>query len=329
MFIVRPFQNPDWWELFRIWDANVYRPSGHFRPMKPEIFEEMVFAFPFYDYRAISVAIEHGRIIGFSHACFGPNQARSDLCTETGHICLVAVLPEVSDRVAVCRELILASEQYLRQGGATTIYGGSPRPAAPFYHGYYGGAEPIGVSENDDYLISTYESLGFIRDETTVRYSVNLQQYTIPFTPGTLNWNNDILRLDPNNEPPVGKDLWSNLLFIRGRWMQFKLSFRESKQMVARLYICVNAGADDTIEKGVGAINQEASLYGIQVHNKYRQQGLAAYLLVETLRYLINQTRIRHVTAQVYKDRKDDKILSNLFVSLHWQQVDNGIVFKR
>ena len=329
MLTVRPFQNRDWNDLFRVWDANVYRPSGHFRPMRPEIFEEMIFAFPFYDYRALSVAVENSRIVGFSHACFGPNQNHSDFCTENGHICLVAILPEVSDRLTVCRELILSAEQYLVQGGATTFYGGSPRPAAPFYHGYYGGAEPIGVSENDDYLITAYESLGFLRDETTARYSVDLQHYTIPFTPGTLNWNNDILRLDPNNDPPIAKNLWENVLYIRGRWIQIKLSFRKNSQMVARLYICVNAGTDDTIEKGVGAINQEASLCGIQVHNQFRQQGLAAYLLVETLRYLINQTRIRRLTAQLYSGRKEDTILSNLFKSLHWRQVDTGFVFKK
>ncbi len=166
MIDYRPFRNNDPPSLCEIW-RNHAPLRAFFRPLTPPILESMVLSKPFFDRDGLIVAVENGRLIGFAHAGFAPNQKGDGLDTSVGATCMLMV-SHPRQRHDVARELLARSEAYLRQRGAQQIHGGSTHAIAPFYQGLYGGATTSGVMATDTETRNLFSEAGYVESGRNV-----------------------------------------------------------------------------------------------------------------------------------------------------------------
>ncbi|MBO0697331.1 MAG: GNAT family N-acetyltransferase, partial [Zavarzinella sp.] len=97
--------------------------------------DNAVFNKPYFDPAGFFVAEDDaGRLAGFAHAGFGPNDDLSALDHSHGVVCAIAVRPE-HRRKKVGTELLRRCEDYLRGLGARVLRAGPIRPVKPFYLG--------------------------------------------------------------------------------------------------------------------------------------------------------------------------------------------------
>ncbi|MEX0818436.1 MAG: GNAT family N-acetyltransferase, partial [Pirellulaceae bacterium] len=159
MIHYRPFLNSDPPVIAEIWRSQP--PSkALIQPMTPAVLDDTVFAKPFFDRQGLILAIDDDQPVGFVHAGFGPNTERTGLDQTSGTTALLLVSPH-RDRDTIARELLSRSEQYLRDRGATTLFGGATDNLAPFYLGLYGGSRLSGVFASDAASVDLFRSSGY------------------------------------------------------------------------------------------------------------------------------------------------------------------------
>src|SRR5437660_6414253 len=123
----RPFRNTDPPALADVWNqALTGRGVVRLRHSSP--LENYVFNKPYFDPAGMIIAEEGGLLVGFVHAGFGPNDARTAVAPSVGVTCLLAVRPSHRRR-GIGSELLHHAEAYLSAQGATTLRAG---PMAPF-----------------------------------------------------------------------------------------------------------------------------------------------------------------------------------------------------
>ena len=124
MTTYRSFRNTDPPALVDIWRSCAGRP-GLAQPVSVDRLEQSVFGKHYFDYPGLILAFHGERPVGFAHAGFGPDRSGDRVATEPGVICLMLVRPDCAQPHAVAEGLLARCEGYLRQRGATTIYGGA------------------------------------------------------------------------------------------------------------------------------------------------------------------------------------------------------------
>jgi GNAT superfamily N-acetyltransferase len=154
MIHYRPFLNSDPPAIAEIWRSQP--PSNAIiQTMTPGVLDDLVYSRPFFDRQGLILAVQDDKPIGFVHAGFGPNAELTDLDHANGATALLLVSPH-RDRETIARELLSRSEQYLRDRGATTLFGGATKTLAPFYFGLYGGSKLSGVLASDKASIDLF-----------------------------------------------------------------------------------------------------------------------------------------------------------------------------
>jgi GNAT superfamily N-acetyltransferase len=159
MIHYRPFLNSDPPALAEIWRSQ--SPSrALIQLMTPAVLDDLVFSKPFFDRQGLILAVEDDKPIGFVHAGFGPDLAHDGIEHTRGTTALLLVSPH-RDHEAIARELLARSEQYLRDRGATTLFGGATKTLAPFYFGLYGGSQLSGVLASDAGNADLFRQAGY------------------------------------------------------------------------------------------------------------------------------------------------------------------------
>ena len=88
----RGFRNTDPPQLVEVWNES-FSSRGIARLRHPSIIERHVTSKPYFDPTGLIVAHEDGKLVGFVHAGFGPNQRGTILSKHEGVVCLMAVRP--------------------------------------------------------------------------------------------------------------------------------------------------------------------------------------------------------------------------------------------
>ena len=143
----RTFRNSDPPELVRLW-STAQLGRGAATGISVDAFDHVNFAQPYFDPNGLLIATDDGRPVGFVHAGFGTNEARSDISRSVGVICAIVVEPEYRMK-GIGSELLHRAENYLHASGAATINAGPSLPHDPFFFGIYGGARPSGFLQSD------------------------------------------------------------------------------------------------------------------------------------------------------------------------------------
>ncbi|MCA9142376.1 MAG: GNAT family N-acetyltransferase [Planctomycetales bacterium] len=159
MIHYRPFLNCDPPAIAEIWRSQPLS-TAFIQTMTPAVLDDMVFASPFFDRHGLILAVQDGKPVGFVHAGFGPNAELTGIDHANGATALLLVSPH-RDREAIAQELLSRAEQYLRERGATTLYGGATKTLAPFYFGLYGGSQLSGILASDAAGAEVFRTAGY------------------------------------------------------------------------------------------------------------------------------------------------------------------------
>lgn len=278
---------------------------------------------PFFDPHAIQLAFDEKTPVGYVHTTLGPTSDGSDLSTETGQICFLCVDPEYHDLWGAGRALLFFAEEYLRNQGVREIYGGSPRPCAPFYIGFFGGAEPIGFFNSDPHLIQVFQESKYEILQTTKRYRLGLAHYVPQMRPSTLKWRAELTIKFGSSPKP--KTWWEACAFANFEWIEVLAMLKSTGKPVCRIRVRVanpDAEEDDVLYGGTW----DAALMDMRVHPDFVRRGVGAFTLGEMLRYLIHHSQAMQIEAHLLDN---DSSMNQLLHYLNWEVIDTGMIFRK
>ena len=315
MIHYRTFRNSDPPALVDIWRSRA-ADRGLVQPMSQALLEQLVLSKPYFDNAGLIVAVDDQRPIGFVHAGFGPNADESGLSTATGVTCMVIVRPEYR-RIGIGKELLARSEGYLRRHGSQMLFGGGIRPWNPFYLGLYGGSESPGVLDSDPAAQHLYRTAGYTELERVRLYHCNLAMFRVP-----ADRQQQQIRRQRSVRAvcdPASRTWWQACTLGCFDRTRFELFARGSQNASAELMVW----SMDQISTSLGV--RTAALIDMHVEQKERRQGLVTFLLSEAFKDLAGQG-VSVIEAQALEG---NAAAISLFEKLGFQQVDQGIVFRK
>lgn len=279
--------------------------------MSTVLFEQTVLSKQYFDRHGLILAFDDEEPIGFVHAGFGPSEDFSSLSHDRGVICMLMVVPR-EDRNEVAQELINKSQSYLAEQGSNSIHAGGSYPLSPFYLGVYGGSELPGILISDKFQQEAFSTAGYVergrcyllqRNLSGFRAVVDRQQMQIRrrFT------------VEANLDPPI--DHWWHACTI-GNSMQTRFVLNERNGDLAghATFWDMEPLASNW---GVHAMG----LSRLHVNEELRRQGLATFLVGESLR----QLQANGITIAEVQINSDDEAAIALFQKLDFTLIDEGV----
>ena len=315
MLTYRTFRNTDPPVLTQIWRSRIGR-RGLMESVSPDLFEQLVFSKPYFDYRGLIVARHDERPVGFAHAGFGPNDAQDGISTESGLTCLVLVRPDCAE-AEVAAGLLERCEAYLRGRGAKVLYGGGVRPLSPFYLGLYGGSEPPGVLQSDRVAQQLYASHGYREIDRTLVFHRELGDFQAVIDRRQMQIRRGMI-VEVTVDPPA-RSWWEACTIGYFDLTRFELVPRGGGSAVAR------ATFRSMEPPGMSGVGRAAGLIDLSVDESLRRRGLAIFLLSEAFRQFIRQG-IMLVEAQA---TEHNTAALAVYRKLGFRQVDQGSVFRK
>ncbi len=324
MLTIRPFCNTDPPLLLELWKkSRLHDSQARLIPLSMNVLLMQTLGPPFYERRSIMLAFEKEKPVGYVHATPGPTPDGSTLSDQIGQICFLALDPEATEPVRVGKALLKTSEEFLTGLGIKDIFGGSPRPCAPFYVGFFGASEPLGFFDSELLPIQVFEESGYQVLKNTVRFHFELQDFEPQVTMTSVEQMDKLDVLI--NHLPMPKTWWEACSFAHFSWIESMAKLRDSGRTVARIRVRVTRSDSD--ESRFSSDKEcHAGLMDVRVLPDFHRQGVAAFTLGETLRYLANRCDVRSIEAHI---ADDTATMISLLRSLHWNETDHGKVFRK
>lgn len=311
MIEYRPFLNTDPPLLTDVWRS---QPPlrGRAQAVSSTVLEKHVFSKSYFDRFGFIVAVEENRIVGFAHAGFGPNDERSSLANQVGVISRLMVVPH-EEREEIANRLLQAAEQHLIDAGVSHLLAGGWSPASPFYLGLYGGSRLPGILRDDLqaqqlFLDNGYAEVG--RQEILqcrlagFRPVVNRQQITV-------RRKYQIKAVID----PMPEDWWDACTLGVNERTRFLLTDRRSGEAHGRVtFWDMEPLASNWGVHAMGLLN-------LYIDPPHRRQGLATFLVGESLRQLQSQG---NTLAEVQVPAPEKGTLE-VFAQLGFEAVDQGV----
>jgi len=170
----RAFRNDDPPGLRDLWNLSAADNSRLAVLRGCDVLENYIFCKPYFENSALRVAEEDGRIVGFSLGGFAYDAGRDGLDHSQGCICLLLVHPDYRRR-GIGSALVRQAEEYLRGGGATTLFAGPQTPYDAYGLGIYGGPTTPGIMEDDAASNELFRKLGYAPKRTAEIYRLRLE----------------------------------------------------------------------------------------------------------------------------------------------------------
>jgi GNAT superfamily N-acetyltransferase len=315
MLSFRTFRNTDPPAVIDIWRSRAGQP-GLLQPVSADLFEQLVFAKPYFDCRGLILAADDGRAVGFAHAGFGPNDGQSDISTELGVTCAVLVRPDYP-AAEVAAGLLQHTEQYLLGRGAKVLYGGAIRPLNPFYLGLYGGAELPGILTSDHMAIELFRGHGYREIDQTLIFRRDLTDFQVPMDRAQLALRRQ-MTIQMTADPP-SRNWWDACTTADFDLTRFEVMPRGGGQVLARATF---RGMEPA---GASTFVRAAGLIDLEVDAGRRRQGLATYLLGEAFQ---SCSRQGIMLVEVQTMARNAAAIA-LYRKLGFRQADQGIVFRK
>jgi ribosomal protein S18 acetylase RimI-like enzyme len=307
--------NTDPPHLAAIWRSQPPQ-RGILQPVTAPLLEYGVFSKMHFDRRGLIVATRDGARVGFVHAGFGPSDDGLSLDNSLGTTHVLMVEPSEREGL-LADELLGASEQYLRNQGATVLYGGGINPLNSFYLGLYGGSEIPGVLQSDQVLQTAcmhrgYRAIDRVRilqcDLARVRPPVSRELRIIKRTTQVVE----------NIDPPA-RTWWEACVWGSLQRDYFQLLDNTSGQAVA------SASFWDMQPLSACWGMSTAGLFDLYVDPGLRRRGYASYLLGEAIRVL-RRRGVATIEAQVMAS---NEAAGGFYAKLGFMEIDHGVVFRK
>jgi GNAT superfamily N-acetyltransferase len=315
MLTFRTFRNTDPPAVIDIWRSRAGQ-SGLLQPVSADLFEQLVFAKPYFDCQGLILAVDDGRAVGFAHAGFGSNDDLNGICTEMGVTCIVLVRPDYLAAEAASG-LLEQAERYLRERGAKVLYGGAIRPLNPFYLGLYGGAELPGILTSDHVAIDLFRSHGYRDVDQTLIFRRDLTDFQVPMDRAQLALRRQ-MTIQMTADPP-SRSWWDACTTSDFDLTRFEVMPRGGGQVLAQATF---RGMEPA---GASTFVRAAGLIDLEVDATRRRQGLATYLLGEAFQ---NCSRQGIMLVEVQTMARNAAAIA-LYRKLGFRQADQGVVFRK
>ena len=313
----RQFRNFDPPQILRLWNESGLG-RGAAQGISCDEFDGLVIAQTYFDPAGMIVATtDNKQLIGFVHAGFAADETKSHLSKKTGVVCAIIVDPQYR-RQGIGRELLLRAEEYLRNAGAETIYGGGADPRDPFYGGLYGGSESAGFLESDPAAAPFFQAMGYIPFERHLIFQRKLG----PGGPEVMC----VRLLNAKRQSKLAaatayepKDWWWSTRQGRLDSMQLGLMPKAGGALLAK--VCVVGLDMYTTGWKVRAIG----ITGLQVAEQQRRKGYGQLLLDEVCR------RVREEMIQLAEAHANEADTAAIAVlkSAGFELIDAGVVFRK
>lgn len=315
MIRYRPFENRDPPGLAEIWRTQ--RPiRGRIQAVTPQLLEEHVFAKPWFDREGLIVACEGARPVGFIHAGFGADCSGSGVECSQGTTCLILVAPH-ANRPMIATELMAASEDYLRRGGAKELFAGSQYPLNPFYLGLYGGSDVAGVLGSNAGWIDLLTASGYEPHLRRVLAGRTLGGFRPPIDREQMQVRRKFKVAEPTTVTP--DNWWDACVWAMHEWTRFKLVLPGGGEPI------ISATFWDVQPLGHTWGVQTVGLVRLDDTPEARAAGLTTYLLAEALK----QYQAAGYAQFEAQAMANDKVLRGIFAELGMTEYDEGALWKK
>ena len=280
----------------------------------PPLLEQYVLAKPWFDRHGLIVACEGARPVGFVHAGFGANDTQTTLERDEGTTCLLLVAPH-EQRPQIAMELLAASEDYLRKGGAKQLYAGSQFPLNPFYLGMYGSSDVSGVLNSNTGWVSLLTASGYRPHIRRVLAGRVLAGFRPTVDRKQMQVRRRFKVAGPTDILP--DNWWDACVWALHEWARFDLVLPDGGEPI----ISATFWDVDPIARSWGV--QTIGLVKLEDTPEARQEGLTTYLLSEVLRQY-QSAGYAQFEAQA---RTDDDALRQIFDGLGLTEYDEGALW--
>jgi GNAT superfamily N-acetyltransferase len=313
----RTFRNDDPPAIRDLWNAAALEHPRAAVVRSCDILENYLFSKPFFESAALNVAEENGRMVGLSLAGFGYDPGKDALDRAKGSTCLLFVHPDFRRR-GIGTELLKRSEAYLRQGGATELFGGPYYPFDAFGLGVYGGPRTPGVLEEIESAVKLLRKHGYAPKKTAeiyrLRLDVDFDRSSDPRLP--------LLRRSVkiySESFPAMEDWWAANTIGLTFCYRFDLEDGEDP---------ANAVGTALVWEMEGFArepdNRAFGIYDLFIDPSFRRKGFAKLFLLSILRHL-RDNRINYVEVQI---DDDNSAARNLLTQFGFEQVAAGRLFQ-
>ena len=306
----RSFLNTDPPALIDIWQSQP--------PMRclatvlsPADLDQMVLAKPYFDAAGLILAVDDGKPIGFVHAGFGPAPGWGGIDQSVGIISQLRVIE--SDQAAeLSHELLTRAASYLADSGSTICYAGSKFPCSPFYLGLYGGSRIPGIPIEDGFMSVALQRFGFQTGERILVFQRNLQEFRPPISRSQMAVRR-MYQVIPTVDPML-PNWWDCCSFGWSEIFGFRVSQRSDQQVVGSVLFW----EIQPLSKDWGQLTM--GLVEMQIDEFVRGQGLATFLIGESLRHLAAQ-RVASVEVQL---RESNEPAISVARRMGFEQISEG-----
>jgi ribosomal protein S18 acetylase RimI-like enzyme len=314
----RPFRNSDPPALVRLWNQGVPE-EGAVRPLRVHELDVHAFGSVYFERAGLIVAERDGRVIGYAHAGFGPDQPVEStvpfvLDRSLGTIAML-VVESSPDAPEVAQGLILQAEHYLRQAGANVLYAGGQFPLNPFYWGLYAGSEGSGVLPWHPVFPQLLISMGYEPVGTTAFLEYDLSQAETRDPRAVLIRRQTLLETDEEASP---ENWWESLALGEFRLTRYRLLARSDRTELAR------ASTWDMNWFGRRDGRSRLGIFGVEVAPGHRRKGYGRFLVGEVLR----SARELEVHAALVQTGTTNLPALNLYQAIGFQPVDQSTVYR-
>ena len=314
----RTFRNGDPPALAAIWNRAV--PShATARPLDGHDLDTHVVCKPHFDAEGLIVAEQDGRIVGFVHAGFGPEEPVGPplrLGHALGTIAMLAIEPDsASADPELGPGLIARAERYLRDRGAEVVYAGGQYPLNPFYWGLYGGSEWAGILSAHATFLQCVARAGFEPVSTTVLLEADLS------APEPRDPRAALIRRQARvevNDDVLPRDWWEALAIGEFRPTSYRLLAKSDETELAR------ATTWDMNWFGRADGRARLGLIDFVVHPAHRRKGYGRHLVAEILR----QARNDMVAFVEVQTAATNVPALALYSSLRFDPVETAVLYR-
>jgi ribosomal protein S18 acetylase RimI-like enzyme len=227
------------------------------------------------------------------------------------------MLENGANDLALADELLGRSEAYLRERGATVLYGGSIRPLNGFYLGLYGGSELPGVLDTDPVLGEACRRNGYREIDRVLILRRDLSDFRVTVT----REQRQLRRSVASGETycPPAANWWEASTTGAFERLDFYLQTIDSSQLLAS----VSFWDVEPLSTSWGAAT--AGMFDLQVTTDARRKGYATFLLGEAF----NRLKNRGITIVEAQTMQGNAPALAMYKKLGFVIVGEGGVFRK